>query len=237
MTADGGEIGSRRSDPADQIQARIEIPCSHLGVAPPPAVVHLRLARHLEGWLIYLWNREGIQEPLLAWLGKYLDLEPVRHGTKRPRLVTAVAPELPEAWRPLVEDLSVELMVFDPAGKINLNLRGPRSALRRFLDLIGAEKTEIGDGTEVHGIGPAEDEARILTDRQREVLMYAISAGYFQVPRKLGLKELADDLEMSEGALSELLRRGEGRVLNWFFDQEVGMGSPMQPPDERGGQG
>lgn len=237
MTAEDGEPGPPDADPADQIQACIEIPCSHLGVAPPPAVVHLRLAPHLEGWLIYLWNREGVQEPLVAWLGKYLDLEPVRHGAKRPRLVTVVTPELPETWRPLVEELSVELMVFDPAGKINLNLRGARSALRSFLDVLGTPGAPGEGATEVHGIGPVEDDARVLTDRQREVLMYAISAGYFQVPRKLGLKELADHLEMSEGALSELLRRAEGRVLTWFFDQEVGMGSPMQPPAERGGQG
>ncbi len=236
MTVEDSEPGSHGSDTTDQIQARIEIPSSHLGVAPPPVVVHLRLAPHLEGWLIYLWNREGVQESLLAWLGKYLDLEPVNHGTNRPRLVTAVTSELPEAWRPLVEELSVELMVFDPAGKINLNLRGRRSALRGFLDVLGATGTSAEDATEVHGIGPVEDAEKILTDRQREVLMYAISAGYFQVPRKLGLKDLAEQLEMSEGALSELLRRAEGRVLTWFFDQEVGMGSPMQPPAERGGE-
>lgn len=237
MTAEDDEPGPHGSDPSDQIQARVEIPCSHLGVSPPPAVVHLRLAPHMEGWLIYLWNRDGVQEPLLAWLGKYLDLKPVSHGAKRPRLVTVVTSELPEAWRPLIEDLSVELMVLDPAGKINLNLRGPRSALRGFLDVLGAAEASVEDGTEVHGIGPVKDGDRILTDRQREVLMYAISAGYFQVPRKLGLKELAEQLEMSEGALSELLRRAEGRVLTWFFDQEVGMGSPMQPPAERGGEG
>lgn len=237
MSGDERDPAADVADPSDLIQARVEIACSHLGVSPPPATVHLRLASHLEGWLIYLWNREGIREPLLAWLGKYLELEPVVHGNQRPRLTTVVTPELPKTWLPLVEELSVELMVLEPAGKVHLNIRGSRNALRRFLDGIGSGEPSVETPAEVRGIGPAEEEVRVLTDRQREVLMYAISAGYFQVPRKLGLKELAEELDMSEGALSELLRRAEGRVLTWFFDQEVGMGSPMQPPAERGGNG
>lgn len=47
-----------------------------------------------------------------------------------------------------------------------------------------------------------------LTRRQREVLRTALERGYFEVPRRVTLEELADELEISDQALSALVRRG-----------------------------
>lgn len=47
-----------------------------------------------------------------------------------------------------------------------------------------------------------------LTDRQRETLVVAVDAGYFDIPRSCSLAELADRFDISQNAASERVRRG-----------------------------
>jgi predicted DNA binding protein len=47
-----------------------------------------------------------------------------------------------------------------------------------------------------------------LTDRQSETLLAALDAGYFDVPRTTTLEALGDDLDVSDSAASQRLRRG-----------------------------
>ncbi|MDS0475456.1 helix-turn-helix domain-containing protein [Natrinema sp. 1APR25-10V2] len=53
-----------------------------------------------------------------------------------------------------------------------------------------------------------------LTDAQREALTAANSYGYYEVPRAISTRELADELEMSHQNLSKLLRRATGRLID-----------------------
>jgi len=53
-----------------------------------------------------------------------------------------------------------------------------------------------------------------LTDDQHEALVTALEAGYFDVPRRLMLVELADRLGISDTAASQRLRRGLGSLLS-----------------------
>jgi len=52
-----------------------------------------------------------------------------------------------------------------------------------------------------------------LTDDRREALEAALEEGYFEVPRRIDLVELADQLDISDSALSQRLRRGITTVL------------------------
>lgn len=52
-----------------------------------------------------------------------------------------------------------------------------------------------------------------LTDEQREALSTAFASGYFHVPRKTSLSELAETLDISPQAASGRLRRGLERML------------------------
>ncbi|MFC7046143.1 helix-turn-helix domain-containing protein [Halobacteriaceae archaeon GCM10025711] len=52
-----------------------------------------------------------------------------------------------------------------------------------------------------------------LTDRQRETLLMAYERGYFEQPRETSLEELADALDVSQTAVSGLLRRGIERLI------------------------
>ena len=52
-----------------------------------------------------------------------------------------------------------------------------------------------------------------LTEKQYETILAAYEAGYYDVPRKITLKQLADELDVSHQALSERLRRGHGVLM------------------------
>lgn len=52
-----------------------------------------------------------------------------------------------------------------------------------------------------------------LTPEQFEALSKALEAGYFTVPRQITLVELAEELGISDSAVSQRIRRGLARIL------------------------
>lgn len=52
-----------------------------------------------------------------------------------------------------------------------------------------------------------------LTTRQRDALVVALEMGYFDVPRRCELSDVADELGLSINAVSERIRRGEGNLF------------------------
>lgn len=52
-----------------------------------------------------------------------------------------------------------------------------------------------------------------LTDHQEKILWIALKLGFFEFPRKIHMKELADKLGVSLSTLSETLRRGLKNML------------------------
>lgn len=62
--------------------------------------------------------------------------------------------------------------------------------------------------------GPPRDR---LTTCQRETLRLAHERGYFAIPREATLSDLADELGISNQAVSERLRRGCARIVSNLF--------------------
>lgn len=52
-----------------------------------------------------------------------------------------------------------------------------------------------------------------LTETQQRVLSLAIERGYFEVPRRATLRDIAAELDVSEQSVSETIRRGANKVL------------------------
>lgn len=63
------------------------------------------------------------------------------------------------------------------------------------------------------GIPEALDLKAELTDAQRETLEVALRRGYFDVPRRVNLAQLAEHEGVSDSAVSQRLRRGIATVL------------------------
>lgn len=59
-----------------------------------------------------------------------------------------------------------------------------------------------------------------LTPRQRETLITAHGKGYYDIPRRITLVDLAEELDVSDQAVSERLRRGESKLIrNHLLDE------------------
>lgn len=58
-----------------------------------------------------------------------------------------------------------------------------------------------------------------LTKRQEQVTRMAFERGYFDFPRRIGLKELATMFDVSTSTLSEILRKGQRRIMMRYFSE------------------
>jgi len=56
-----------------------------------------------------------------------------------------------------------------------------------------------------------------LTDRQEDILKAAFEMGYYDIPKKTTIKELARRFEISTSTLAEILQRGERKVIEHYF--------------------
>jgi hypothetical protein len=72
----------------------------------------------------------------------------------------------------------------------------------------------------VHEIDASQAD-RLLTDRQQEVLLTAVEAGYYRSPRESTLGEVADSLDVADATCSDVLHRAEGHVVHWFVEEHV----------------
>ncbi|MFC4542140.1 bacterio-opsin activator domain-containing protein [Halosolutus amylolyticus] len=63
-------------------------------------------------------------------------------------------------------------------------------------------------------VSPNSDCRFGLTAPQRELVLRAYEAGYFEVPRKTTLVELADRFDISDSAVSQRLRRGLATLVD-----------------------
>jgi predicted DNA binding protein len=62
-----------------------------------------------------------------------------------------------------------------------------------------------------------------LSDRQREALRLAYEMGYFEIPSKASLEDIADELGVTSSAVSERLRRAQTHLIETSV-------APMWPP-------
>lgn len=69
-------------------------------------------------------------------------------------------------------------------------------------------------------IEPATVEMRDLTEGQRSLIERVYDEGYFEVPRKVTLVEIADELGISDQAVNERLRRGLSTLIEATLKSE-----------------
>lgn len=73
--------------------------------------------------------------------------------------------------------------------------------------------------------GESEPPGDGLTDHQQEALRTAYELGYFDIPRRASLQEVAAELDISASAVSERLRRAQTRL----FEETVATTWPPLP--------
>ena len=61
------------------------------------------------------------------------------------------------------------------------------------------------------------EDTDLLTTRQEQILSIAFERGYYDFPKKRGLKELAAETGIKASTLDEILRRGQKKVLGEYL--------------------
>ena len=70
-------------------------------------------------------------------------------------------------------------------------------------------------------MGQFEPKKGTLTEKQERIFWLALKSGFFEYPRKVGIRELALKLDIRPSTLSEIIRRGTRRLLEHYFEKEV----------------
>jgi len=93
-----------------------------------------------------------------------------------------------------------------------------RFIARRASDLrhILASLEKEGIEARIEDVSPLEPRPT-LTGRQREIMVAAVSHGYFEFPRRINLTELSDLVGVKPSTLSEILRGAERRIMENTF--------------------
>ncbi|MGM0606178.1 MAG: helix-turn-helix domain-containing protein [Halobacteriota archaeon] len=89
--------------------------------------------------------------------------------------------------------------------------RSKLSHLRSHLETMGIQYRI----TRVRELDPREDDS-LLTDRQRELLLAAADAGYYDTPRETTLTEVAESMDISKATCSNVLHRAEGKLVDRY---------------------
>jgi predicted DNA binding protein len=64
------------------------------------------------------------------------------------------------------------------------------------------------------------DDKEALTDRQDKITHVAFERGYFDYPKRISLRELARMFDVSPSTLSEILRKGQRKIVLDYFRKQ-----------------
>lgn len=71
-------------------------------------------------------------------------------------------------------------------------------------------------------------EKNIMTAKQELAVRTALDLGYFDYPKKLNIRELAEVLRISHATLNEEIRKGVKKILTMYFEEKEGLGERIR---------
>ena len=64
------------------------------------------------------------------------------------------------------------------------------------------------------------DDTKMLTPKQEEIIRTAYLRGYYDFPKRVGVRELAEQFDISTATISEILRRGQKKIIERYLDMD-----------------
>ncbi|KAA0002510.1 MAG: hypothetical protein FE048_03600 [Thermoplasmata archaeon] len=64
------------------------------------------------------------------------------------------------------------------------------------------------------------DQKNLLTERQEEIVRMAFEKGYYEYPKKIRIRDLAEMLNIAPSTLAEILQRGEKKIISAYFEEK-----------------
>ncbi len=205
------EVPRRRDENTDVY--RIDIPCSALHVTPPPCPLTCWVMRSGKHWSAHVETPPGRPAHVARWLAGLMPAQVYIEQGLAPTSLWVRFEEALEDLSLLLDGLTVKRLELTPAGTATAFVQGPPERTKR-LEALAAQTGPSMAMREAMQPSAAAG----LTRRQREALAQAVALGYYEVPRRANLHEVAQRMGMSTGAASELLRRGERILIGSFFD-------------------
>jgi predicted DNA binding protein len=99
-------------------------------------------------------------------------------------------------------------------GEARLDVTGSREQLAALVDQL----EEVGLRYRVEQLQDHPENQQLLSERQLEVVVAAVEAGYYDTPRRCSLTELAGRLGIAKSTCSETLHRGEEAIIKRFVE-------------------
>lgn len=110
-------------------------------------------------------------------------------------------------------DVIYDLPYLATQDMIKLSAIGEAEPLSKLIKLVGllgkVEKVSFTRAT-----FSEHDLLKVLTDKQRDIIIEAKKRGYYDYPRKINTKELSERLGISKATTVEHLRKAEMRLMN-----------------------
>ncbi|PGF18118.1 helix-turn-helix domain-containing protein [Natrinema sp. CBA1119] len=124
--------------------------------------------------------------------------------------------------------MPIELPVEIQDGEATIDVTGSRERLAEL-----AEQLEnFGLQYRIEHVRERLHESQLLSDRQLEVIVAAVEAGYYDTPRRSSLTELADRLTIAKSTCSETLHRAEEAIVKRFVEDVPSVSDGEEPLEE-----
>jgi predicted DNA binding protein len=116
-------------------------------------------------------------------------------------------------------NIGFEMPMVFTQDNIVISIIADEKRLKSTIEQVGKHITE--DSFKILSISPVRPEINsiysILTAKQLEILKEALKKGYYEIPRGVSAKELAEAFDISVSALNEHLRKAERKILYTIF--------------------
>lgn len=198
----------------DDLRAmRVDLPCREAGLSAPPCSLQAWFMASGDGHRLLVLCPPGRAQRAAQWLAQQGVPDATVEPGIAPRSLWAHLAALPTGWQRFLLDRAVHRIEMTPEGTASLFIEDTVARAHGLIERIqqAAPAARARDAL-------TADPGEILTSRQKEVLAVAVASGYYDVPRRITLRGLAQTMGLSPGAASELLRRGERTLVGSFFD-------------------
>jgi hypothetical protein len=198
---------------AATVTQRIDLNCGIVGFTPPPVHAHLKFMSVRGHWTMLALVAPGRPAALAEWVETFRPTAMRIAPGLAPRVLRADFDPLPAPWQRLVTAVRVHHVELTTDGMASLFVEGPVPRIERFVAGLREGKRAVASRRTL--VGP---ERVHISARQLEAISMAVTLGYYEIPHRLDLRALAKRMGISHASVAELLRRGEGLIINNYID-------------------
>ncbi|SDC58938.1 HTH DNA binding domain-containing protein [Natrinema hispanicum] len=121
----------------------------------------------------------------------------------------------------------IELPIEIVDGEATVEVTGSRERLAKLADQL----ERFGFQYRIDNVRERLHERQLLSERQLEVVVAAVDAGYYDTPRRCSLTDLAAHLDIAKSTCSETLHRAEEAIIKQFVAELPGAAEHVEVED------